>query len=43
MNINKGNIAWLCVVWAFALLIGVVAGLYLPFILLVIATVLYLI
>jgi hypothetical protein len=43
MNINKGNIAWLCVVWAFALLIGVVAGLNLPFILLVIATVLYLI
>jgi hypothetical protein len=43
MNINKGTIAWLCVAWAFALLIGVVAGLNVPFLLLVVATVLYLI
>ena len=43
MNVTKGNIAWVCVVWAFAILLGVVAGFNLPFILLVIATVLYLI
>ena len=43
MVINKGNLAWLCVVWAFALLVGVVVGLNVPFVLLVVATVLYLI
>lgn len=43
MNINKGNFAWLCVVWAFALLVGVVVGLNAPFVLLVIATILYLV
>lgn len=43
MVINKGAIANLCVIWAFALLLGVSMGLNMPFILLVIATVLYLI
>ena len=43
MNTSKGNIAWLCVIWAFALLIGVAVGLNLPFVLLVVATILYLI
>lgn len=42
MNINKSNIAYLCIVWAFAILIGVSVGLNLPFVLLVVATVLYL-
>lgn len=42
MNINKSNVATLCIVWAFALLIGVAVGLNLPFVLLVVATVLYL-
>jgi hypothetical protein len=43
MNISKSNIAWLCVVWAFALLLGVSAGLNIPFVLLIAATVLMLI
>ena len=43
MNVSKSNIAWLCVVWAFAILVGVGVGLNLPFVLLVVATVLYLI
>ena len=42
MNTSKTNLAYLCVIWAFALLIGVAVGLNLPFVLLVIATVLYL-
>ena len=42
MTINRGNLAYLCVVWAFALLIGLAIGLNVPFVLLVIATVLYL-
>lgn len=42
MNINKGNIAYLCVVWTFALLLGVTFSLNAPFILLLVATVLYL-
>ena len=40
---NKGSIAYLCFVWAFALLLGVALGLNIPFVLLVIGTVLYLI
>lgn len=43
MTINKGSIANLCVIWAFALLLGVSMGLNAPFVLLAIATVLYLI
>jgi len=43
MNINKGTISYLCIVWAFALLLGVAVGLNVPFVLLVVATVLYLI
>ena len=43
MTFNKGNLAHLCVVWAFALLVGLVVGLNVPFVLLVVATVLYLI
>lgn len=42
MNISKGNIAYLCIVWAFAMFLGVAGGLNLPFILLIVATVLYL-
>lgn len=43
MNINKSSIAYLCFIWAFALLLGVSAGLNLPFILLAVGTVLYLV
>ncbi len=43
MKFNKGNIGFLCIVWAFALLLGVSASLNLPFVLLIVATVLYLI
>lgn len=43
MNISRGNLAWLCIVWCFAILVGVVMGLNVPFILLVVGTVLYLI
>jgi hypothetical protein len=38
--INKGSIAYLCIVWAFALLLGVAVGLNWPFVLLVVATIL---
>lgn len=43
MNINKGNVAYLCIVWAFAILLGVSVGLNWPFGLLVAASVLTLI
>jgi hypothetical protein len=43
MTISRGSIAYLCFVWAFALLIGVVVGLNIPFVLLAVGTVLYLI
>ena len=43
MTINKGSVAYLCFVWAFALLLGVVVGLNAPFVLLLIGSVLYLI
>jgi hypothetical protein len=43
MNINKGNLAWLCFAWAALILLGIGAGLNLPFILAVVGTVLYLI
>lgn len=41
-NLNKGSIAWLCIVWAFALLIGLsVASFSWPLLLLVVGSVLY--
>lgn len=40
---SKSSIAYLCFVWAFALLLGVAVGLNIPFLLLVVGTVLYLI
>jgi hypothetical protein len=43
MNINKGNIGWLCFMWAVLILIGITVGLNVPFVLAVIGTVLYLI
>ena len=43
MNINKGNLAWLCIVWAALLLLGIAVGLNIPFVLAVVGTVLYLI
>jgi hypothetical protein len=43
MNINKSNLAYLCIVWVFAILLGVSVGLNLPFVLLLVATVLLLI
>ncbi len=43
MNISRGTVATLCLGWAFALLLGVAVGLNLPFVLLVIWTVLLLI
>lgn len=43
MNINKGNVAWLCFAWAALILLGLVVGLNVPFLLAVIGTVLYLI
>ncbi len=43
MTINRGTIATLCLGWAFALLLGVSLGLNVPFILLVIWTILLLI
>ena len=42
MVIDKGRIAWLLIAWAFYLSIGTVA-LSVPFVLLVIGTILYLI
>lgn len=43
MTINKGAIANICVLWCFALLLGITLGLNVPFVLLVIATILYLV
>jgi hypothetical protein len=43
MNISRGTIATLCLGWAFALLLGVALGLNVPFVLLVIWTILLLI
>lgn len=43
MVINKGVIATLCLGWAFAILLGVSVGLNIPFILLIVWTVLLLI
>jgi hypothetical protein len=43
MTINKGVIATLCLGWAFAILLGVSIGLNVPFILLVIWSILLLI
>ena len=43
MSINKGTIATLCLGWAFALLLGASMGMNVPFILLIIWTVLMLI
>ena len=37
---NRGTLATLCLGWAFALLLGVAVGLNLPFILLIVWTVL---
>lgn len=42
MNINKGNLAYLCFVWAFAILIGLAFSLNVPLVLLIIGTALYL-
>lgn len=42
MTINKGTIGWLCFCWAALLLLGLAVGVNAPFILAVIATVLYL-
>ena len=42
-NMNKGSIAYLCFVWAFALLLGLsVAGFSWPLLLLVVGSILYL-
>lgn len=43
MTINKSAIAHLCALWCFALLLGISLGLNVPFILLVLASILYLI
>jgi len=43
MSINKGTIATLCLGWAFAILLGVAFGPNVPFILLIIWTILLLI
>lgn len=43
MNISRGSVAYLCFVWAFALLLGVNVGLNLPFVLLVLGSILYLV
>jgi hypothetical protein len=43
MSINFGKVAWLCLVWAALLLLGLSAGLNLPFVFAVIGTVMYLI
>lgn len=43
MNINKGNLAWLCFAWAALILLGISLGWNLPFVLAVAGTVLYLI
>jgi hypothetical protein len=43
MNISKSTVATLCLGWAFALLLGVSLGLNLPFILMVVWTILLLI
>ena len=42
-NISKGTIATLCFYWTVFLLLGIVAGINLPFALAVVGTVLYLI
>jgi hypothetical protein len=45
MNVTfaKGNIAWLLIVWAFYLGLGLPVGVVVPFILLIIGSILYLI
>jgi hypothetical protein len=43
MTITKGAVAYLCFVWAFAILIGLAFSLNIPFALLLIGTILYLI
>lgn len=40
--ISLGKIAWLLLVWTFALLLGLTVGLNVPFILLIAYTILYL-
>lgn len=43
MTINKGTVANLCVIWAFALLLGLSFSLNIPLVLLIAATILFLI
>jgi hypothetical protein len=43
MNISKGSIANLLVVWCFAMLLGITVGMNVPFVLLIVATLIYLI
>lgn len=43
MTINKSAIANICVFWCFALLLGITFSLNIPLVLLIIATILYLI
>jgi hypothetical protein len=42
MTINKSNLAWLCFVWSFALLLGLSFGLNVPLVLMIVGTVLLL-
>lgn len=43
MNISRGTVSTLCLGWAFALLLGVAVGLNVPFILLLVWSILLLI
>jgi hypothetical protein len=43
MVLDKGRIAWLLIAWAFYLSVGGTIGLTLPFVLLVLGTIVYLI
>jgi len=43
MNISKGAIANLCFIWTIALLLGLTIGLNVPFFLMVLGTILYLV
>jgi hypothetical protein len=43
MTFNRGNLGFLCLAWAFFFLLGGAIALNVPFVLLLIATVLYLV
>lgn len=42
MRLNKGSLGFLCLAWAFGILLGLSIGFNVPFLLFLIATVLYL-